>query len=189
MVGKQELPQMPGVEFCKNDNYPGYAFGSDGSVWNSGPIGFNTKVTGTWRPLKQTPTRHRKWAYYYVGIRGAQDKKRRNYPVHRLILEAFVGPRPEGMECRHLNGNSFDNRIDNLKWGTPAENTEDKKAHGRIAMGNQSPIAKLSPDKVREIIRIRDLGTPWLEIALLFGVHQRTARRAYKRKTWQHVKA
>lgn len=50
--------------------------------------------------------------------------------VHRLVLEAFVGPRPEGHVARHLNGNPGDNRLANLCWGTELENADDKRRHG-----------------------------------------------------------
>ena len=52
--------------------------------------------------------------------------------VHRLVLEAFVGPCPPGMETRHLNGNPKDNRLVNLAWGTPSENSQDTKDHGHV---------------------------------------------------------
>src|SRR5262245_15574121 len=38
--------------------------------------------------------------------------------VHHLVLEAFVGPRPSGMEARHLNDDPSDNRLVNLAYGT-----------------------------------------------------------------------
>lgn len=55
-----------------------------------------------------------------------------NPKVHRLVLEAFVSPRPEGMECRHLNGDRTDNRLENLAWGTAKENGADLAAHGSL---------------------------------------------------------
>lgn len=42
--------------------------------------------------------------------------------VHQLVLEAFVGPRPEGQEVLHLNHNPADNRLENLRYGTRSEN-------------------------------------------------------------------
>ena len=45
--------------------------------------------------------------------------------VHRMVLEAFVGPCPEGMQCRHLNDVKNDNRLNNLAWGTRKENSAD----------------------------------------------------------------
>lgn len=50
--------------------------------------------------------------------------------VHRLVLEAFVGPCPPGKQCRHLNGDKADNKLTNLAWGTPSENNYDRVRHG-----------------------------------------------------------
>lgn len=56
--------------------------------------------------------------------------RRRSILVHRLVLEAFDGPCPEGMECRHLDGDPTNNRLANLRWGTRSENNLDRVAHG-----------------------------------------------------------
>jgi hypothetical protein len=52
--------------------------------------------------------------------------------VHKLVLEAFVGPAPDGLVCRHLNGDPADNRLENLCWGTRKENGEDASRHGTL---------------------------------------------------------
>src|SRR5699024_9726058 len=52
------------------------------------------------------------------------------YRVHVLVLETFTGPRPEGLEARHLNGNPGDNRVGNLEWNTHSVNMLDKARHG-----------------------------------------------------------
>ena len=52
--------------------------------------------------------------------------------VHHLVLEAFMCPKPVGMECRHLNGDSSDNRLENLRWGFRGQNTRDDKWHGKV---------------------------------------------------------
>jgi len=54
------------------------------------------------------------------------EGRRHASTVHRLVMLAFVGPRPEGMEIRHLNGIPDDNRVTNLAYGTALENAEDR---------------------------------------------------------------
>jgi len=54
--------------------------------------------------------------------------KYQNKLVHRLVLAAFTGG--YGPQCRHLNGIRVDNRLENLAWGTPADNAKDQLRHG-----------------------------------------------------------
>lgn len=75
--------------------------------------------------------------------------------VHRLVLEAFVGPCPEGMECRHLDGDPANNELENLCWGTIEENQADRVLHGGGSVGANNGNAKIDEDTVREIRRIR----------------------------------
>lgn len=47
--------------------------------------------------------------------------------VHQLILETFVGPKPDGMEgCHYPDSDKSNNRLDNLRWDTHGENAKDK---------------------------------------------------------------
>lgn len=66
----------------------------------------------------------------YIRVTLKRDGVARTHLVHHLVLEAFVGPKPVGKECRHLNGNPVDNRLENLVWGTSAENKFDTVSHG-----------------------------------------------------------
>lgn len=50
--------------------------------------------------------------------------------VHRLVLEAFVGPCPDGMEACHGDGVRTNNALRNLRWDTRSENHRDKVRHG-----------------------------------------------------------
>ena len=68
-------------------------------------------------------------------------KRSKSHRVHRLVLEAFIGPCPKGMECRHLDGNGSNNRLENLKWGTIEENWEDKRRHGTAPIGEKTGTA------------------------------------------------
>lgn len=66
----------------------------------------------------------------YRRVTLSKDGQKRSRLVHHLVLEAFVGPRPEGYECRHLHGNPGDNRLENIAWGTSSENGRDVVDHG-----------------------------------------------------------
>jgi hypothetical protein len=60
-----------------------------------------------------------------------RDKKRKSLTVHTLVLSAFVGPRPEGMWGLHRDDDPRNNRLENLYWGTPTQNTRDAVSSGR----------------------------------------------------------
>lgn len=59
-----------------------------------------------------------------------RDGKGSQRLVHRLVLEAFVGPCPEGMEACHGDGDTTNNELSNLRWGTSSENNYDIVRHG-----------------------------------------------------------
>jgi hypothetical protein len=44
--------------------------------------------------------------------------------VHRLVVEAFIGEIPAGLEVNHISGQKVDNRIENLEVVTHAKNTQ-----------------------------------------------------------------
>jgi len=50
--------------------------------------------------------------------------------VHRLVLEAFIGPAPKGTICCHNDGDPTNNRLENLRWDTHSSNTRDAIRHG-----------------------------------------------------------
>lgn len=73
--------------------------------------------------------------YGHMSVHLGYDKKRISVSVHKLVLLAFVGPAPDGMECCHNNGIAWDNRIENLRWDTHKNNNADRKKHGKYATG------------------------------------------------------
>ena len=64
-------------------------------------------------------------------VRLCKDGEQRVFSVHRLVLMAFVGPCPEGMEGCHNDGNEINNTPSNLRWDTKASNMVDRIRHGR----------------------------------------------------------
>lgn len=69
----------------------------------------------------------------YLGVSLAHDGVVRSALVHRLVLEAFVGPCPEGMEACHSDDVHDHNQLSNLRWDTKPANAADQIANGRHA--------------------------------------------------------
>lgn len=74
----------------------------------------------------------------YLAVALSKHDVRVVHYVHYLVLLAFVGPRPEGLEVRHLDGNDLNNTLGNLAYGTSAENKADVLRHGRHHLGNRT---------------------------------------------------
>lgn len=123
--------------------------------------------------------------YPYVTLCDAG--RERAVRVHRLVLETFVGPRPAGMQCRHLDGNKRNNRLENLAWGTSAENTEDKRRHGTIRRGERSYWARLNESDVIGIRSRFASGQSKADIALEFGVSSHCIHDIVTGRTWKHI--
>lgn len=63
---------------------------------------------------------------------------RRDAQLHHLVLEAFVGPRPAGMEGCHWNDDPADNRLRNLRWDTRSANVRDSVRNGTHHMARRT---------------------------------------------------
>lgn len=72
--------------------------------------------------------------------------KHNSQTVHSLVMLAFIGPPPEGMEVCHNNGNPADNRLENLRYDSRSSNCIDAYRDGA-----RSPYTKMTPDLVRTI--------------------------------------
>ena len=118
------------------------------------------------------------------GTNWQSDRKTRL--VHQLVMEAFVGPRPHGMECRHLDGNPKNNRLENLCYGTPKQNSGDKYLHGTVINGEKSKSSKLTEEQVREIKSLIGHET-YDRISEKFGVSIAQISRIKTGKRWGHV--
>lgn len=165
---------MERVVYKLHPTYQDYLIGDDGSVWSA--------KNGQLRKI--TPVRHRQ-GYYQISAHA--DGAQRFPLIHRLVLEAFVGPCPSGHECRHLDGSRTNNALSNICWGSKSDNAADKVQHGTATRGERSSSARLTTADVIEIRRLRAAGWRLRELADKYGITDKGISRICLRKTWAHV--
>jgi len=109
------------------------------------------------------------------------DGDKKLFNVHNLVALAFHGPCPEGHYVLHTNGDKLDNRAENLRYGTPAENQQDKVDHGNSLKGRKHPLNKLTEEQVRFIRTRPDTAK---KLASQFGVHPSTIQQIWAGRNW-----
>lgn len=95
---------------------------------------------------------------YYLKVSLSRDGKLKSFWVHALVLTAFVGPRPEGMECCHGPGGPLDNRLENLRWDTPSANSYDTVSHGNHHYARRDRCSRGHPLVPRNLLNERNKG-------------------------------
>ena len=139
-------------------------------------------IAGVPIELKRTPNNH---GYLQVSLY-SDERKCFTIMVHKLVATAFHGPCPEGLQCRHVDGNKDNCRADNLKYGTKIENEHDKARHGTVARGSRDGNSKLTEQDAALIMASPD---PHSKVASEFGVSEAAVANIRMRKTWKHVEA
>lgn len=173
------------IEYRLIIGFPLYRVGNDGSVWTRICGGATRRVGERWRRLKGHTNRD---GYKVITLYRHLGGKVHTLSVHRLVLEAFVGPCPEGMECRHgPDHDKLNNNLMNLRWGTHQENVTDSVLNGRHTRGSNQPQAKLTEDDIPIIRQLAADGMAKNAIAAKFKVHPNTIGKIVRREKWKHV--
>jgi transcriptional regulator len=130
--------------------YPKYRVGTDGSVWR---LVISRKK---WKKLRISYDK-----YGYAEICLYHNGIQKGFAVHRLVLFAFVGPCPKGMQTRHFpDDDKANNRLENLSWATPKVNNADKLVHGTSNRGRHYNCGEGNARVIltdKQVIRIRRL--------------------------------
>jgi hypothetical protein len=125
----------------------------------------------------------------YLGLLLSKNGVSTRRTVHSLVAEAFIGPRPEGMEVRHGSANRTDNRAENLCYGTRADNAADKLRDGSHVSGERHYSAKLTSEQVahvRQQLENAPRGTA-ARLAKELGVNRATIGSIKRGKTWANA--
>jgi hypothetical protein len=168
--------------------FPGYQASNLGNIRSWMNVGYavrnESRVADRPKPVKMAVSK------YGYGILGLYDEAgcRINKRWHRVILETFMGPCPDGMEALHWDGDRLNNRLDNLSWGDRTKNMRDKRRHGTQPEGSLSHNAVLTEDQLIEMKRLRrEHRWSYQKLADAFGVSKCSAHRAVTGITWKHM--
>ncbi len=119
-------------------------------------------------------------SYKRVTVALSRNNVCRHKIVARLVLQAFVGPCPEGMQCCHNDSNSLNNKLSNLRWDTVNNNVKDRIRDGKGG-------TKLTPSKVLEIRRLSSNNVSAAKIAKLFNISACHVSDIKNGKTWFYI--
>lgn len=168
------FPDYPTVALDPIPGFPGYSACRLGIIFSLRSI-LKGSHPGPF-PLKTRPDKD---GYLIVGL--YRDGYQYCLKVHTIILNTYVGPKPDGMECRHANNVRDDNRLSNLSWGTHAQNMDDLTRSG-IRKGERHHRAKLRDS---DIPTIRAMNAT--DAAEKFNISIGTAQNIIRRHSWKHI--
>jgi hypothetical protein len=109
-------------------------------------------------------------------------------PAHRVVCAAFHGaPTEERWNVCHINGDSGDNRAENLRWGSFKENSDDQARHNTRLLGERHPMTRLKTEDAKLIRSMALAGSPYSEIRKLYDVSPPTICNIKYGRTWRHL--
>ena len=132
---------------------------------------FSVKTERVLKPV-WVGAKRKQYAVVRLSTNPRVDKK-----IHQLVLEAFVGPRPDGCVACHKNDDSSDNRLSNLEWGTRKHNAV--TAARNVKFSRQ----KLSAQECKEIAKLRMAGVSGKDLAVRFNISPQRVCDIYKKRS------
>jgi len=124
-----------------------------------------------------------RFGYYKVRLYG-QSFTRTKY-IHVLVAEAFLEKPKDGvyLVC-HNDGDKLNNHVDNLRYGTKADNYKDMVKHGVAYLGEATKSNKLTETQIKEI-RLNPNHLTQNELATLYNVSQQQISRIIRKENWK----
>jgi len=155
--------------------------------WRSipGHSGYSVSSWGVVLGLSGRPLRQNRRSDGHLDLQLGRGNR---WKVHLLVLLAFVGPLPAGMETRHLDGDPGNNYLGNLCYGTRLENRADSMRHGTSCRptirGRLSQHGKLNEGDVAAIRELLAVGLTRRKIGRQFGVSHQSINAIASGKAW-----
>lgn len=168
------MQELPVPEF------PGYFVTNNGEIWSNRHSGFSQQK----RMLKPYVNKDGHLSYRLYDGQGNGHAKY----GHQLVLIAFRGPCPIGLECCHKDGNPANNKLSNLRWGTKKSNADDCIRHGRRPRGEIHGRAKIRESDVPTIVDLVAQGNSKASVGRLFGISGTQVLRICSGNQWKHTR-
>lgn len=136
----------------------------------------------SWRPKgnsKNRPKEPRQISQWmsngYPSVTLCIKQNMKNFMVHSLVAEAFIGPKPERHIICHKDDNKLNNNANNLYYGTYSQNAIDAVKNKKLKSGEDHPNSKLSNADI-DVIRhlVISLNMTHQSVADIFGVARTT---------------
>lgn len=150
----------------------------------AGWMGYKKRAKGHQKALR-TNSNGRK----YVFLTTPDGSDGRPHIVARLVCRAFHGepPTPEH-QVDHINGDSLDDRAENLRWVTGIGNAENRDRLGRTYRGEASPCAKITLEQVHAVRKVYAMRSGNLrDYCRKNGIPYKAAQHACHRTSWRHI--
>lgn len=174
MVACMNLATRHDPEIRAVPGWDGYFVSVDGRV-------FSSKRNG-WRELKLPLCNT---GYPHVSLCRAGEVK--SFQLHTIVAATFLNKPKRSDVVRHLDGNPKNNAVENLAYGTYADNEADKERHGRRLKGAAVYGSKLSDADVMAIRNAFLNGSTLPALSKRYGLNQTSMHAAIHGGTWKHI--
>lgn len=159
---------------------PGY--GTEYEVSSLGSVR-NARTGKQIKPFRQTNKKYLRVNLYN------EARVLRQWGVHQLVAMAFIGPRTGNLCVNHIDCDPTNNRIENLEYCTPKENSTHASVNGLLpsVKGELNGASKLREDEVMDIKYLSDSGFTDKQISEMFCVSQACISAIRRGKNWADV--
>lgn len=124
-------------------------------------------------------------SYGYLGLTLCKNTKHRYKTIHRIVAETFIKTEGAGLQIDHINGIKTDNRVTNLEWVTPKENTLRSVRLGLKPRGEKHGNSKLKQKEVETIRALYKTGKhTQRQLGAIFGVSHSVVGKIVRNEAW-----
>ncbi len=128
---------------------------------------------------------HHKWGYYQCSL--TDHRGRKTKMVHCLVAASFIGPRPEGHQVNHKDGDKSNNQLSNLEYVTPSQNVRHTHRVLKVQQGDGHWRSTLCARDIPTIRQLIASGEPLSVIGRKYGVGPGAIHHIKSGHTWSHI--